>query len=251
MIDKRTAGENAPDGAGSACAAARQGPDAGALVAGIRRGDDAAVAELYERYLPLLVMAARRHRVLPSDREELALEVLAEVAMQLMRDDTPVPRNLQGLLMTVLRRRVLDRLRREAARIPELPLDEVRDDALAVAHDGEAGRARAGPALVRLADHLEAYVDDTELQILYWLAEHVPQRTIAEWLGMSHGATRMRIGRLRDRLREVVRTYWRVADDDSRAELARFFRRYLNPTTLPPSRGPGRAPGGRRHGSST
>lgn len=222
--------------------------DEGALVAAISRGDDAALKELYVCYLPMLVAATRRHRVLPSDRRELALDVITDVAMQLLRGDGPVPRNLSGFLATVLRRRVVDRARRDASRVLEVPFDEAREASLGVMLDDSD---HATPALVRLVDHLEQHCDDTELQILHWLGEHVPQRTIAEWLGVGHGAVRMRVARLRNRLRDVARTYSRVLDADSREEIARFFRRFIAPPIITPPKGPGRALGGRRHGSST
>ena len=244
----RTTNENdepLAEGDWSRCAST---PDETALVAAIRRGDEEALGELYLRYLPVLVAATRRHRVLPSDRRDLALDVITDVAMQLLRGDGPAPRTLSGFLTTVLRRRVLGRVRRDATRVAEVPLDEAGEASLGVVHDDGHD---ATPALVRLVDHLEQHCDDTELQILHWLGEHVPQRTIAEWLGVGHGAIRMRIARLRDRLREVARTYWRVIDDDAREELARFFHRFIAPPIITPPTGPGRAPGGRRHGSST
>ena len=236
-----------PAGVGEARRASDRSSDEATLIAGIRCGDDRALEELYVRFLPMLVTATRRHRILPSDRRELALDVIADVAMQLMRPDNPAPRNLSGFLATVLRRRVLDRARRDASRIREVPYDEARETLLGVVQEGEHD---ATPAIVRLVDHLERHCDDTELQVLHWLGEHVPQRTIAAWLGVGHGAVRMRIARLRDRLREVARTYWQVLDDEAREELAHFFRRFIMPPTITPPNGPGRAPGGRRHGSS-
>ena len=240
-------GDDIPAKLEAQSAAARSWDEA-TLIAGICRGDERALEELYVRYLPMLVAATRRLRVPPSDRREQALDVITDVAMQLLRGDRPVPRNLSGFLATVLRRRVLDRARRDASRVPEVPFDEAREASLGIIRDVEND---ATPALVQLVDHLEQQCDETELQVLHWLGEHVPQRTIADWLGVSHGAARMRIGRLRDRLREVARTYWRVLDDDTREELARFFQRFIAPPIITPPKGPGRAPGGRRHGSST
>ena len=228
------------------------------LLEGLRRGDAAVVAELYDRYVEVLVGVARQQRVPPSERRELARDVVAEVVMQLLRPGARMPRNLPGFLTTGLRRRVIDRRRRQA-RAPEVSLDETRDADVVDRVELEQRAPEAGGvhALARLADHLESHVDDVELHILHWLGERVPQRVIAEWLGMSHGALRMRVARLRDRLREVTRGYCLAVDRESQEQLARFFARYGRaPASSPsspqhPIRGPGRAPGGRRHGSAT
>jgi RNA polymerase sigma factor (sigma-70 family) len=222
------------------------------LAARLRRGDEDAIAELYARYLPLLVSMTRQHRVLPSEREDLAMDVLTEAALQLRRPEARAPRSLPGLLATMLRRRVLDRRRREAVQVPVVHVDDVPEAALVQGDERHRAPMGEASALTRLADHIEAHVDDTELVILHWLGERVPQRIIAEWLGLSHGAVRMRIGRLRDRLREVVRTYCLATDSESHEALARFFGRFAAGSAGHfTTRSPGRAPGGRRHGSPT
>jgi RNA polymerase sigma factor (sigma-70 family) len=251
-MDDTNSGD-APSGDPTPGREARRASDPGAeLAARLQQGDEDAINELYVRYLPLMLSLTRQHRVLPSEREELALDVLTEAALQLRRPESRVPRSLPGLLATMLRRRVLDRRRREAVQVPVVSVDDVPESALV--HSGDRSRAPRveASALTRLADHIEAHVDDTELVILHWLGERVPQRIIAEWLGLSHGAVRMRIGRLRDRLREVVRTYWLATDSESHESLARFFARFAAGSAgHPTTRSPGRAPGGRRHGSPT
>lgn len=219
-------------------------------------GDARAAVEVYARYVPLLARLARARWVEATERRELVLDLVADIVLRLMRGELRAPRSLGGYLVTALRRRLIDRHRRAVAQPEVVTLEEGRDGGAAF----EAGIARAerdatdgegaSLALTALAQHLEAHLDETDRRIVLWLGERIPQRVIAEWLGIGHGALRMRVARLRDRLREIARTYVATLDGDDRGEVARFFRRAATPGRIPP-RTPERAPGGRRHGSST
>ena len=62
-------------------------------------------------------------------------------------------------------------------------------------------------------------------RFLDWVARWVPQRVIAEWVGMTHGALRIRVWRLRERLREAAVVYADHLSPAERLELKDFFRR--------------------------
>ena len=81
------------------------------------------------------------------------------------------------------------------------------------------------PALERLASMIEEGLTADEEQILSWVARWVPQSDIAEWLGITHGALRNRVMRLRARLKEVAMQYAATFTGTERAELSDFFRR--------------------------
>ncbi len=57
------------------------------------------------------------------------------------------------------------------------------------------------PVLARLAVELDAGLREQDRQLLAWLADHVPMRTAAEWLGIGYDAALKRASRLRARLR--------------------------------------------------
>ena len=226
----------------------------GELLERLLAGDARAAAEVYARYVPLLSRLARARWVEPTERRELVLDLVADVVLRLMRGDLRAPRSLGGYLVTALRRRLIDRHRRASAQPEVVALEEERGGAMAAEAARRARDAGDGDdaslALTALARHLESYLDETDRRVVLWLGERIPQRVIAEWLGVGHGALRMRVARLRDRLREIARTYVATLDGDARAEVAAFFRRAAAPGRIPP-RTPDRAPGGRRHGSST
>jgi hypothetical protein len=64
-------------------------------------------------------------------------------------------------------------------------------------------------------------VDDREL--LTAIADGVPAREIASWMGISHAAVRKRTERLRARLVELAQSFVEVLSDSEAAELRRLF----------------------------
>ena len=230
------------------------------LVARLRERDERACAELYARFAPLLMDEARRRRVDAASRSEVVMDTITQAAMVLLRSGTPVPGSLTGYLVTSLRRRVVNLVRDAQARARRL-------DGLAVemgstpAGDGGATADPAAPvprAIAELARILDQHLKDDERQLLAWLGDRVPQREIAEWVGSSYGAVRVRVLRLRERLREVARRHAATLPPDERVLLERYLSAI--PPRIPsrppaarpsPSTGATRAPGGNRHGTST
>lgn len=70
----------------------------------------------------------------------------------------------------------------------------------------------------------EGLTEEEEL-ILSWVSGWVPQSHIAEWLGITHGAARNRVMRLRARLKEVAPQHAATFTGREHAELTDFFRR--------------------------
>lgn len=58
-----------------------------------------------------------------------------------------------------------------------------------------------------------------------WVSHNVSQTDIAEWLGVTPGAVRTRVWRLRSRLRETSERYAAAFTGRERRELDDFFRR--------------------------
>jgi hypothetical protein len=78
-----------------------------------------------------------------------------------------------------------------------------------------------------------------ERQVLAWLAEHVPQREIAAWCGVTYGAMRVRVTRLREKARAVARRWIATCPPDERASLTRLLEHAARPPLPPraPTRG--------------
>ena len=111
------------------------------------------------------------------------------------------------------------------------------DDALRASRGPEAEDQSLSPAIERLALELERGLSADERQILGWLSQRVPQRQIAEWLGVTHGAARVRVARLRARLAAAAIRYAHRTDAADRTELDWFFGRLGLPMGRPPASG--------------
>lgn len=212
------------------------------LVERMRREELVALREFFERFRPLLVREARRLGVQPALRDETVLECLDDAAIRLLRHTTALPRSLAAYLVATLRHDVLNAARaagRYVARNERAAGvtngEALRDDSVVLETCSEGSvRASAGPewevvplapAIEQLAHALDKDLSEEERRILGWLGQWVPQTRIADWLGISYGALRVRLTRLRDRLREATLQYVAELRPGERAVLQEFLRR--------------------------
>jgi DNA-directed RNA polymerase specialized sigma24 family protein len=209
------------------------------LVAGMRSDDPNAYMDFFRCYRPLLLGEARRLRIQPALCDEIVDECLDDVAMRLRRHTTPVPRSLAPYLIRALRLHYLaqrrgDRRRssdeRDAAASDAMPseaavLTTVSEATIRASAGDYVERQAGSTALERLASMVEEGLSDEEELIRCWVSRWVPQRLVAEWLGISHGAARNRVMRLRARLKEIAMQHVASFPDRERLELDEFFRR--------------------------
>lgn len=231
-----------PRGAGASCAVTGATPDYDLVVA-MRRGDAPAFERFVERFHRLLLDYARRAGVPASDRDEVVSELLDDVAIQLMTRSTPLPQNPRTYLLTALRHKLLNQKRgrerrqrvvSEAARALYGDRDVRHGAETAAGCSEEMVRASRGPGwegaplprvLERLSGRLSEALHPDERQLLVAVAENIPQREIAEWLGVSYAVARKRLERLRARLTDVAMHYANTLEPDDARELQRFFHR--------------------------
>jgi len=209
----------------------------------MRRGEQTAVQAFVSRFYPLLHGYSQRPSFPGADRDEFIGELLDDLAIQLMRPSAPTPQNLRLHVITAFRRRFLtlkrDRARRQRV-IDEAAFDVALENDLTSASDGIAGcshetmRASRAPdvnpptlpgVLERLARALNEKLTPEERHLLAAVAENVPQRQIATWLGISHVVARKRLQRLRARLNQAAMQHANSLPPDEARELARFLRR--------------------------
>lgn len=227
----------------------RQWSDA-ELVSAMRAGHEAAVAELYLRFRPLLLRVAQRQGVHAAERGELATEVLTDVALTLLDASAAAPRSLPAYLATALRRKLAMRHRarsRQARRHAAATADDAgttaapptaarvaEGGAVRTLHSEHSLRASAGPereppgldpALAALAARLERELGEADQLLLVWLSHHVPLRTIAEWQGVRYDTAAKRASRLKARLRAVAVAHADALPAAERRRLHRFLAR--------------------------
>ena len=220
------------------------------LAARMRRDEPDAYMEFFCFFRPLLMAEARRLRVQPALCREMVDECLDDVAMRLRRYTTAIPRSLAPYLVRALRLHRLMVLRGDRRRIdverdgttsaddPAAPtVGSVSEAALRDSAGPDYERTPASTAIERLASMIEEGLSDEEEMLLSWVSRWVPQSEIAEWLGISHGAVRNRVMRLRARLKEVALRHLASFTGDERDELADFFRRtFANSRQVPGTR---------------
>lgn len=207
------------------------------LVQRMRRDEEVAIREFYRRFAAALWKEARRAHVQPALRDDVVNDCLADSAIHLMQSGVPIPGNLTGYLVAAMRHRMANDRRAEKRRLAageaaiahghsERVVREVCSEASIRASAGPAAEpAPLSPVLERLSRLVDAGITPEERQLLRWVSASIPQRLIAEWLGVTHNAVRVRVLRLRDRLMDLALRFegpWRPGE---REALYDFFRR--------------------------
>lgn len=213
------------------------------IVAALRRGESSAYETFITRFHRVLLEYARRGGVRSADCDEFVDDLLDDIALQFMTPATSLPQNPRMYVISAFRKKLLN-LKRARGRRERVVREAVRDaqadcdfeDPEHVVAGCSEGRVREshGPGwessplpqpIERLSAKLSEALSDDERQLLVAVADNVPQREIAEWLGVSHVVARKRLERLRARLTDVAMRYAHSLEPDDARELQRFFKR--------------------------
>jgi DNA-directed RNA polymerase specialized sigma24 family protein len=214
-------------------------PTSAELLAAILRGEEAAIAELFLRFAPLLRDQARRMGVEADDSDEVVTTLLDDVVIHLIENQL-APRNLAKYLVAALRNRARNRRRDlnrrrsvEAAGCSEVGtggqrvVAECHSDygirASKSADDKESLPLRS--AISKLAEGSARELTRDEMIVIVGVGRHMPLREMAGQLGITYGAARVRLHRLRERFRKLASHYVVTLKPDEKREIERFFRR--------------------------
>jgi RNA polymerase sigma factor (sigma-70 family) len=160
-------------------------------------GDDAAFEELFRRYAPMLMrLTVRRLR-----SEELAREVVQQTFFQMhaARFDFRQDRKLRPWVFTIAMNLVREHYRKKKRR-KETDLDEAREPAT-VEERGPLERKERARLLREAMDQLPA--SQREVVELHWFEER-PFAEVAEIVGSTEGAVRVRAHRAYKKLKELL-----------------------------------------------
>lgn len=190
-------------------------------------------------YAPLLRDQARQMNVPAGNRSELVTTVLDDVAVHLNEVRFP-PRDLTRYVVAALRNRVRTRhrdgIRREAKEECAYATLPVSGERVVAESHSAYGLACAQPpgrdvepplsaAIARLADMSASVLTAQESALMIGIGRRMPMREIAVQIGISYGAARVRVHRLRERFLELATQYVESLQGDEQQELRRFFRR--------------------------
>jgi DNA-directed RNA polymerase specialized sigma24 family protein len=206
-------------------------------IAAAKRREPRALAGLILYLEALLIPSAKRSRIAGHDSAELLDTFLDEFVLAL--PDLPI----EGAEFVKYARAAFNNRLKQIVRNDQLRAEKYQraaesggsSDATIVAglqSDYSVTAARQSPAesdspsvLTRLGAHLKATLDRTDRTLLRYVIGGSPTREIASWLGIEHGACRVRIHRLRIRLREEAVCFARSSSGAERREMERFFAR--------------------------
>ena len=172
-----------------------------ALIRAIREGDEGAIAQVMDRYSPLLWRVAGAvlgRRAAEEDLEECVADVFIHLWQQPEKFD-PRRGTLKTYLALMARSRATDRLR-QLLRREEVPLEAAPLQAAAGVAEGYLARETL-EELRRAVDDLEE--PDREILLRRWQEEQTP-REIALAMGLAPKQVENRLYRTRLRLRRAV-----------------------------------------------
>jgi DNA-directed RNA polymerase specialized sigma24 family protein len=221
-----------------------------AVLLAIHRGDERAIEELFLLYAPLLRDQARRMSIAPDERNEFVTTVLDDVVLHLI-ESRIAPRHLTRYLVAALRNRARNYHRDSGRRVAMqdgayTTQGPARERIVAECHS-EYGLRAALPAdgaespllrsaMMCLAERCARDLTSEEMTMMVGVGRHVPLRDVAEQLGVTYGAARVRLHRLRERFRKLAIEYVGALKSDERREIERFFRRAEVPGGLESTR---------------
>jgi RNA polymerase sigma-70 factor (ECF subfamily) len=176
------------------------------LLAQVRAGDEGALTRLIEQHASVVHRAARRMLSLAMRAQVDTLDVMQSVYCTLLmglRDgkfDISSPDKLSALVLTLLRRK-LARAWRHIKRQPERGGGD-----LSVMEGGMPGDGEPDPAQIAQfndeVSHLLARLDDIDRRLLHLRLQGYSTADVAREMGLDSGFLRVRLGRLRQLLRE-------------------------------------------------
>jgi len=209
------------------------------FVAAIHRGETLALRQLFLFYAPLLRDQARKMSVPEDERDELVTTLLDDVVLRLQDVDVP-PRELSRYLVGALRNRARNhhRDRKRRTQNSEHAYSEhgaARERIVAECHSAYGLQQARGPedvdhpalrsATEKLAEQSALALTDDEQELMVGVSRHIPLRELAVQAGVSYGAIRVRLHRLRERMVKLAIRHITTLDPPERREIVRFFRR--------------------------
>ena len=212
-------------------------PTSARLLAGIHDGDEHAIREFFLLYAPLLRDQARQLGIDADDREEMVTTLLDDVVLHLMEHrlaPRPLARYVVAAFRNRARRRHRDLNRHDASRsaaysalgsAQQQIIAECMSEYTAAISAGHEDPTPMRAVIANLARRVDSELTPDELRMIVAVGRHMPLRETADQLGISHGAARVRLHRLRERFRRIGSQYVGSLKPDDRRELERFFHR--------------------------
>ena len=211
-------------------------PTSATLLTGIHDGDGHAIREFFLSYAPLLRDQARQLGIDADARDEMVTTLLDDVVLHLM-EHRLAPRDLARYVVAAFRNRARrhhrDVNRRDASRAAAYSAlgsaQQVVAECISEYTAGSSvGHEDASPlraVIANLARRVESELTPDEMRMIVAIGRHMPLRETADQLGITYGAARVRLHRLRERFRKIGSQYVASLKHAERREMEKFFHR--------------------------
>lgn len=195
--------------------------------------------ELFVLYAPLLRDQAKKMSVAIGERNQLVDTVLDDVVLHLVEVAIP-PRELTTYIVGALRNRVRSAHRdSQRARSNDegryFEYGDTEEKIVGECHSEYGIRASRSmdadeesplrSAIKKLADMSASELSSDELILMVGVSREIPVRDLAEQLGLTYVAARVKISRLRDRFVQLAIQYVETLASAERREIERFLGR--------------------------
>lgn len=210
------------------------------FIAAIRVGELNALRQLFIYAAPLLRDQARRMGVAGGETDELVTTLLDDFVLH-VQDTDVVPAQLARYLVGALRNRVRSRHRQATRRRAhdETAYGEHGESGqrvvaechseyglrVAQPSDADASEAHMRSAIEKLAAKSALALTTVEATLMIGLSRYMPLRELAAQAGITYGAARVRVHRLRERMVKLALQHLASLHADERREIERFLRR--------------------------
>jgi DNA-directed RNA polymerase specialized sigma24 family protein len=173
------------------------------------------------------------------ERDEVVTTLLDDFVLALFEGEHP-PRELTRYLVGALRNRIRNRHRARTRRYARHQGASVEagvggERVVAECHSQYGIRSIHAPtveaqealrsAVEKLAARSAAELSKEEHALMIGISYHVPLRELAAEAGITYGAARVRVHRLRERFLKLAAQHLTTLAPDERREIERFFRR--------------------------
>lgn len=184
------------------------------LLSRVAGGDAAATQACVQRYSGIVWSLARRLLANPADAEEATQEIFVEIWKHAGRHD-PAKGSEKLFVMMIARRRLIDRIRRQARQPRHESLDDPDTNRVLVSAETTAETAVDLDLARRV---LETLPDEQQKIIAMCIVDGMTHREVAEATGKPLGTVKTMVRRGLIRVREALRKLDAGSDDGTVGE---------------------------------
>ncbi len=172
------------------------------LVTRLRRGESAAIKQVYKVAFPACVRLITNNSGTQEDAKDLFQECLIVLFKNLRKEDFELTCTVKTYLYSVARNLWLKRLNKKGTL--QLDMDEPDQDFILIQEDEVAEKQEVEQKHQLIADILRDFKDDCKQLLTSFYFKKLPLKEIAESMGYTYSFARVKKSRCMDALKKAV-----------------------------------------------